>query len=168
MPKPKKSLGNKINRIGNSTSTVNRSIGGATDLVRLNSASRPLTMVTEPSPAPTRKSPVLSLHSAVTPLLKFSLGPFTYKHTRENQCGLKFEYRSLKRSLEFSVWSWVFSVVLSFMCGLEPELQFEILLRAPTPTNTPGKISMDVSWNFGYGFKFQRVQFRFLSMVLNL
>ena len=68
------------------------STDGATDFVRLNSASRPLTMVTEPSPAPTRKSPVLSLHSAVTPLLKFSLGPFTCKYTRKNKCGPEFEF----------------------------------------------------------------------------
>ena len=84
------------------------SIVGATHFVRLNSASRPLTIVTEPSPAPTRKSPVLSLHSAVTPLLKFSLGPFTCKHA-----GCEF-----------------------------------------------------VSLNFGYSFKFQRAQFRLLSVVL--
>ena len=68
------------------------SIVGVTDFVRLNSASRPLTMVTEPSPAPTRKSPVLSLHSAVTPLLKFSLGPFTCKCTSKISVGFSLNF----------------------------------------------------------------------------
>ena len=50
-----------------------------TYFVLLNSDSRPFVIVTDPSPAPTRKSPVFNLQSAVTPLLKFSLGPFTWK-----------------------------------------------------------------------------------------